>query len=99
MPEAVPSSAPAADAVAAEYIRRAQRADADAAVLAGLSRRLSYFRLLAAALAAIGLVLMVRGPIGPVAALLAMIAPGVFMALAIRHAGVERRRERAVGHA
>jgi hypothetical protein len=99
MPEPVRSSVPAADAVAAEYIKRAQRADADAAVHAGLSRRLSYFRLLAAALAAIGLVLMVRGPGGPVAALLVMIAPGVFVALAIRHAGVERRRERAAGHA
>ena len=63
------------------------------------SRRISHLRLLAAALAAIGFVLIATNRGGLPAALLAGFGPGLFVALAIHHAGVERRRERAAGHA
>jgi hypothetical protein len=99
MPEPARSPADDTDRVAGSYARRAGRADADAAALARRSRRVSHLRLLAAALAAIGFVLIATNRGGLVAALLAGFGPGLFVVLAIHHAGVERRRERAAGHA
>ena len=43
--------------------------------------------------------LIATGRGGLLASLLAGFGPGLFIALAIHHAGVERRRERAAGHA
>jgi hypothetical protein len=97
-----PSSMDTADGIAplsALYAGRAARADADAATLEARSRRISYLRLLAAALAVTGFVLLTTGRRGLAATLLAWAGPGLFVALAIAHAGVERRRERATGHA
>jgi hypothetical protein len=99
MPEPARSSPDTAEDAAAAYLRRAARADADAAAQARRSRSISHLRLLAAALATAGFVLIATKRNGLVAALLAGFGPGLFLALAIHHAGVERRRERAAGHA
>jgi hypothetical protein len=88
--EGADAAAPAGAAVAAGYRRRAAQADADAAMLARRSRRISYLRLAAAVLAVTG-----RG--GAWASPLAAAGIGVFIALAISHAGVERRRDHAAG--
>ncbi len=84
---------------AVDYAQRAAHADRDAAALGRRSRHLSYLRLGAAALAAVGVVLLATGRGGPSAILLATLGPACFVALAIHHAGVERRRERAAGFA
>ena len=99
MPEPARSAADDAGRIAAVYVQRAARADADAARHARRSRRISHLRLGAAAVAAIGLVLIFTNRGGFPAAFLAGFGPGLFIALAIHHAGVERRRERAAGHA
>jgi hypothetical protein len=81
------------------YAGRAARADAEAAALGARSRRISYLRLLAAALAVTGFVLLATGRGGLPATLSGCVGLGLFVALAIGHAGVERRRESAAGHA
>jgi hypothetical protein len=88
----------AADAATA-YTRRAATADGDAARLAGRSRRISYLRLGAAAVAAVGLVLLATGRGGDGAWPLALLGVVAFVALAVHHARIERRREHAVGYA
>ena len=99
MPE--PARPPAADAghADARYVQRAAQADAEAARLAARSRRISHLRLAAAAIAALGAVLLATSRGGALSALAAAFGTAVFIALAIHHAGVERRRERAAGHA
>ncbi|HWJ55118.1 MAG TPA: hypothetical protein VNR90_02855 [Vicinamibacterales bacterium] len=99
MPE--PARPPADDAghVDARYVQRAAQADAEAARLAARSRRISHLRLAAAAIAALGAVLLATSRGGALSALAAAFGTAVFIALAIHHAGVERRRERAAGHA
>ena len=101
MPEPLHPSAAAAvpdgDAVAAGYRRRAADADVEAARLARRSRRISYLRLGAAAVAACGIVLAASGHGAGWASPLAAAGIGAFIALAIHHAGIERRREHAAG--
>jgi hypothetical protein len=99
MPE--PARPPADDAghVDARYVQRAGQADAEAARLAGRSRRISHLRLAAAAIAALGAVLLATGRGSALSALAVAFGIAVFIALAIHHAAVERRRERAAGHA
>jgi hypothetical protein len=87
------------DSVAAHYAARAVRADADAAAEAARSRTISHLRLLTAAIAATAGVLWALGRFGVVAPVAFGIGAGAFIALAIRHAAVERRRERAEGQA
>ncbi|MEO5820393.1 MAG: DNA mismatch repair protein MutS [Vicinamibacteraceae bacterium] len=99
MPQPASQPAEMAAGAAADYVRRAARAAAEAAVLAARSRRLSYLRLGAAALAVVGIVLIATGRGGLTAAVLVTLGPGLFIALAIHHAGVERRREHAAGYA
>ena len=99
MPQPVRSPGSAIDDAAAAYARRAAQADADAATLGARSRRISYLRLLVAALAVTGFVLLATGRGGVLAAIAASVGLGLFVVLAIVHAGVERRREHAAGYA
>ena len=99
MPPPASSSMDTAGGVTAIYAGRAARADAEAAALGARSRRISYLRLLAAAMAVTGFVLLAMSRGGPAGILSGCVGLVLFVALAIGHAGVERRREHAAGHA
>ena len=96
-PPAPPQAPPHADDVAGRYAARAARADAAAAHEEGRSRRISRLRLLTAGVVVAGGVLWALGRFGVVAPGLVGVGLGAFIALAVRHAAVERRRERAAG--
>src|SRR4051812_17539872 len=97
MPEPARPSADDAGRIAARYVERADQAGAEAARLAARSRRISHLRLATAAIAALGVVLLATSRGGPLSAVAVAFGIGVFIALAIHHAGVERLRERAAG--
>jgi hypothetical protein len=99
MPDSASHPVEGAAGAAADYIRRAAHADRKAAILGRRSRHVSYLRLAAAALSAVGFVLIATGRNGLAAALLASLGLGLFVALAVYHAGVERRRQHAAGFA
>src|SRR5689334_8594856 len=79
------------------YARRAERADADAAAEGRRSRRVSQLRLATAAGAATAALLWATGRGGQAPLVVLPIAIGLFVALAIRHGGIERRRLHAAG--
>jgi hypothetical protein len=85
--------------VAQRYARRAEHADADAAVERRRSRRISNLRLLAAGIAAAALILWATGRGGAAPLLALPLALGLFVALAVRHGAIERRRLHAEGMA
>src|SRR5262245_65358362 len=87
------------DAIARLYAERAARAGADAAREAGTSRAISRLRLVTAGAGATAAVLWLTNRGEPWSLWIAIVAAAVFAMLAVRHAGVERRRERAAGHA
>jgi hypothetical protein len=92
-------SGPAADTIARLYAERAARAEADAAREAGASRLISRLRLFVAAIGATAAISWLTNRGVPWSLWIAVAAAVVFAVLAVRHAGVERRRERAAGRA
>jgi hypothetical protein len=92
-------SRPAADTIARLYAERAARAEADAAREAAASRLISRLRLLVAAVGATAAISWIMGRGLPWSVLMSVVAAAVFAVLAFRHAGIERRRERALGRA
>jgi hypothetical protein len=87
------------ESMATAYTERAARADAEAARESERSRRLSWLRLAAAGIAATAFILWMLERGGRPMRWLAAVAVAVFAFLAVVHARVERRRERAAGHA
>jgi hypothetical protein len=85
--------------MAALYSERAARADAETAREAARSARLSWLRLTAAAIAVAAVILWAVDRGGRAMPWLAAGAAVGFAGLAAGHARVERRRERAAGHA